>query len=57
MKLAGTLDGVMVCGERVDGILRFSGTPVVHHSIGNLKQPVTIVIRREHPAKDSSLNE
>jgi hypothetical protein len=33
MKLAGTLDEVMVCGERVDGILRFSGTPVVHHSI------------------------
>jgi hypothetical protein len=50
MDPAGVPDEVKVCYQRVGGILRFSSTTVVRLPLGDLRQPVTIVIRREPAA-------
>jgi hypothetical protein len=51
MELAGGLNGPEVDYERVGGIARISGTAVLRHPLGDVRAPVTIVIRHEDAKK------
>jgi hypothetical protein len=51
MELSGTPDRVEVSYERVGGIVRITGTALIRHPTGDIRQPVTIVIRQEDAAR------
>lgn len=50
MELSDTPDRVEVSYERVGGIVRITGTALIRHPTGDIRQPVTIVIRQEDAA-------
>jgi hypothetical protein len=51
MGLTGGPDGITVDYERAGGIVRISGITLVRHPLGDVRQPVTIVVRQEDAAR------
>jgi hypothetical protein len=50
MELCGIPDRVEVSYERVGGIVRITGTALIRHPTGDIRQPVSIIIRQEDAA-------